>query len=36
MEAVIGLWADRTDIPDSTKFVRSLRRGSRLERIIGK
>jgi len=32
-EAVIGLWKDRTDIGDSSEYVRRLRRDSRLERV---
>jgi Arc/MetJ family transcription regulator len=33
MEAVIGIWKDRTDIGDSTEYVRKLRRDTRLERV---
>jgi hypothetical protein len=34
MEALIGIWKDRTDLPDSTEeYVRRLRRDSRLERL---
>jgi Arc/MetJ family transcription regulator len=33
MEAVIGIWKDRTDIRDSTEYVRKLRRDTRLERV---
>jgi metal-responsive CopG/Arc/MetJ family transcriptional regulator len=32
-ESVIGLWKDRTDLPDTESYVRELRRGSRLERF---
>jgi hypothetical protein len=32
-EAVKGLLADRTDIGDTHKYVRKLRRGTRLERF---
>lgn len=31
--AVVGLWKDRTDLPNTEAYVRSLRRDSRLERI---
>ncbi len=31
---LVGIWKDRTDLPDSTeKYVRSLRRDTRLERL---
>ncbi len=33
MEAVVGIWKDRTDLPDSTEFVRRMRRDNRLERL---
>lgn len=33
MEAVIGMWKDRTDLPDSETYIRQLRKGKRLERI---
>jgi hypothetical protein len=34
MEAIVGIWKDRTDLPDSTEeYVRSLRRDSRIERL---
>jgi hypothetical protein len=34
MEGLIGLWKDRTDLPDSTEeYVRNLRRDTRLERL---
>ena len=34
MEALVGIWKDRTDLPDSTEeYVRSLRRDTRLERL---
>ena len=34
MEAMVGIWKDRTDLPDSTEeYVRSLRRDTRLERL---
>ncbi len=34
MEALVGIWKDRTDLPDSTEdYVRRLRRDTRLERL---
>ena len=33
MRAVMGLWKDREDIGDSTRYVRNLRRGTRLSRL---
>jgi hypothetical protein len=34
MEGIVGIWKDRTDLPDSTEeYVRSLRRDTRLERL---
>jgi hypothetical protein len=33
MQALVGLWKDRRDLPDSTVYVRRLRKGSRLKRI---
>jgi hypothetical protein len=33
MEAVIGIWKDRTDLGDSTEYIRKLRRDTRLERV---
>lgn len=35
MEGLVGIWKDRTDLPNSTEeYVRSLRRDTRLERIL--
>jgi hypothetical protein len=31
--SAVGLWNDRTDLPDSLQYVRELRRGDRLRRI---
>ena len=31
--AFCGMWKDRTDLADSTAYVRALRKGSRLERM---
>jgi hypothetical protein len=33
MEAVVGLWADREDLPETDKYVRQLRRGTRQRRL---
>jgi ribbon-helix-helix CopG family protein len=33
MMAVVGIWKDREDLPDSTTYVRHLRKGKRLRRI---
>jgi hypothetical protein len=33
MQALVGLWKDRKDLPDSTVRVRRLRKGSRLKRL---
>ena len=30
--SVVGLWKDRSDLPDTDVYVRSLRKGRRLER----
>jgi len=31
--SVVGLWKNRTDLPDTDTYVRSLRKGKRIERI---
>ena len=33
MQALVGIWKDRADLPDSEKYVRRLRKGKRLRRI---
>jgi len=33
MQALVGIWKDRKDLPDSTALVRRLRKGKRLRRI---
>ncbi|HTQ61169.1 MAG TPA: CopG family transcriptional regulator [Candidatus Solibacter sp.] len=33
MQAMVGIWKDREDLPDSEQYVRQLRRGKRLRRI---
>ena len=34
MQALVGIWKDREDLPDSTTYMRRLRRGKRLRRIV--
>ena len=33
MQALVGLWKHRSDLPDSEAYVRRLRKGKRLTRI---
>ena len=33
MMAAVGLWKDRTDLPDTETYVRNLRKGTRLKRL---
>ena len=33
MMAAVGLWKDRTDLPDTEAYIRNLRGGDRLERL---
>jgi len=33
MKALVGIWRDREDLPDSEQYVRRLRKGKRLRRI---
>jgi len=33
MQALVGMWKDRKDLPDSTTYVRRLRKGTRIRRI---
>lgn len=33
MQAIVGLWKNRRDLPDSETYVRRLRKGTRLRRI---
>jgi hypothetical protein len=30
--AAVGLWKDRTDLPDTDIYVRNMRKGTRLKR----
>jgi predicted transcriptional regulator len=32
--SAVGLWKDRTDLPDTQTYVRNLRKGNRLNRIL--
>jgi hypothetical protein len=34
MEGIIGLWKDRTDLPDTETYIRNCRGGNRLERLM--
>jgi hypothetical protein len=34
MQALVGMWKDRKDLPDSATYVRRLRKGKRLRRIV--
>jgi hypothetical protein len=33
MAALVGMWKHRDDLPDTTAYVRRLRKGKRLKRI---
>jgi hypothetical protein len=33
MQAIVGLWKNRKDLPDSETYVRRLRKGNRLRRL---
>lgn len=33
MQAIVGIWKDRKDIPDTEKYLRDLRKGDRMERL---
>ena len=34
MMGIVGLWADRTDLPDTETYIRNLRKGTRLARLL--
>jgi len=34
MMGIVGLWKDRTDLPDTETYVRNLRKGARLKRLF--
>jgi hypothetical protein len=36
MQAFVGIRRDRAELPDSVEYVRSLRRGNRLQRLAKK
>ena len=33
MEGIVGLWKDRTDLPDTETYVRGLRKDTRRKRL---
>ena len=33
MLGIVGLWKDRTDLPETETYVRNLRKGTRLKRL---
>jgi Arc/MetJ family transcription regulator len=33
MLAAVGVWKNRTDLPDTETYVRNLRKGTRLQRL---
>ncbi len=33
MMAAVGVWRDRTDLPDTETYIRNLRKGTRLKRL---
>jgi hypothetical protein len=33
MEAIVGIWKDRKDLPDTESYVRTLRRDTRARRL---
>jgi len=33
MQAIVGLWKNRKDLPDTETYVRRLRKGNRLRRL---
>jgi hypothetical protein len=30
---IVGIWKDRTDLPDTETYVRNMRKGTRLKRL---
>ncbi|MGA2851857.1 MAG: CopG family transcriptional regulator [Terracidiphilus sp.] len=36
MMAAVGIWKDRTDLPDTEAYIRNLRDDDRMERLYGK
>lgn len=35
MQALVGIWRDRTDLPPTEQYMRALRKGRRIERLEG-
>jgi hypothetical protein len=33
MQGIVGLWKDRTDLPDTEDYIRNLRDDNRMERL---
>jgi hypothetical protein len=33
LPSVVGIWKDRTDLPDTETYIRCLRKGRRLARL---
>jgi hypothetical protein len=33
MMGIVGLWKDRTDLPDTETYIRNLRKGRRIVRL---
>lgn len=36
MQAIVGLWKDRTDLPETEDYIRNLRNDDRMERLGSK
>jgi hypothetical protein len=34
MMGIVGIWKDRTDLPDTETYVRNLRDGTRFQRLM--
>ena len=34
MMGIVGLWKNRTDLPDTETYIRNLRKGTRLARLL--
>jgi hypothetical protein len=34
MMGIVGIWKDRTDLPDTETYVRNLREGTRFQRLM--
>ena len=33
MQALVGIWKDRTDLPPTDRYLRQLRKGNRIKRL---